>query len=330
MVAMSHRGSFVSGVASIVLPVKGAPETSPADFLRLFEERKPVFAKEVRRTSEAHPDLFVEFAAPMLRWARAALGEGFAEQLIEGYCTFVVDVNRSQSHYERTGHYRYSNYREVHDATYGSAEFMRLYHWGVFTTTFAWQHHLALCEFFRDAFVRRLQASGGPGALVDLGCGSGVWHFLALESLPTWSAAGVDISETSVTATRRMAREVMPNRATTYQRADAITWEPERGFDAGISCFLLEHLEDPAGLLRNLCRCLKPGGLAFVTCALTAAEIDHIFEFRRESEPVSMAEEAGFRVVETFSSAPSHVLPGRRFLPRSMGLLLQRRQTDSW
>lgn len=299
------------------------------DFLRLFEQKRPAFVKELRRTRAAAPDLFEEFAGPMLRWARAALGPGFVDVLVDGYCTFVVEVNRAQAEYEKSGRYRYASYREVHDATYAREEFMRLYHWGVYTTTFAWQHHLALCRFFRDAFVTRLAAAGRPRRLVDLGCGSGVWHFLALRLLPGWSAVGVDISETSVEATRRTAA-LLPGIEVEYHRADATAWEPEQPFDAGISCFLLEHLEEPAALLRSLARCLEPGAFAFVTGALTAAEIDHIYEFRKESELVALAEETGFRVVETFSSAPSRLLPDRRHVPRSMGLVLQRRRADTW
>jgi SAM-dependent methyltransferase len=303
---------------------------SAEEFLRIVEARKPAFAKEIRRTYTADPELFREFAEPMLRWAQSALGEEWANKLIDGYGSFVIDVNRSQEEYERSGHYKHNSYNAVHDATYGNEDFMQLYHWGVFTTTFAWQHHLALCKFFRDRFLARLEERQVPGALIDLGCGSGVWHFLGLLKLPGWSAVGVDISPTSIEATRRMASEVLPDRSTAYYRADAITWEPNRQYEAGVSCFLLEHLEDPGGLLKNLCRSLDSGGLAFVTCALTAAEVDHIFEFRRESEVVLMAEAAGFRVLETFSSAPVRLLPNRRFLPRSMGLVLQKRQADYW
>lgn len=304
--------------------------TSVDEFVSTFETRKPVFAKEIRRTLEADPELFTEFASPMLSWAREAIGEQYAEKLIDGYCSFVVDVNRSQQEYERTGRYRHSSYQEVFEATYGNPEFMRLYHWGVYTTTFAWQHHLALCRFFRDRFLARLAADESSGSLVDLGCGSGVWHYLALRRLASWSATGVDISQHSVETARRMAGQVLADREIEYHLDDAIRWRPTREFDAGISCFLLEHLEEPGELLRNLCRCLKPGGLAFVTCALTAAEIDHIFEFKRESEVVALVEDAGFRAVESFSSAPDRVLPDRRFLPRSMGLVLQRRRSELW
>lgn len=100
--------------------------------------------------------------------------------------------------------------------------------------------------------------------------------------------------------------------------------------DAGISCFLLEHLENPSALLDNLAANLKPRAYAFVTGALTAAEVDHIAEFRNESELIAMAEAAGFRVVAMTSASPAVYPNSMRFLPRAMAMVLQRRDNDIW
>ena len=62
----------------------------------------------------------------------------------------------------------------------------------------------------------------------------------------------------------------------------------------------------------------------------TAAEIDHITEFRRESELVLMAETAGFRVESIFSSAPLDYPRSFHFLPRSMAMVLQKKKNEHW
>lgn len=302
---------------------------SPLEFVKEFEKEKPVFAKEIRRTYENHTELFNELAAHLLEWAFAALGDEFVQKLIEGYCLFVVDVNRSQKFYESTGRYLNNSYEDVFNVTYNSPDFMNLYHWGVFTTTFAWQHHLEIYKFYRDNFLNILLKSDA-GTIIDLGCGSGVWHFLALRRLPGWSTTAVDISETSISLSQKMAIKVIPSRNINYVIADAITWNAQQNFDVGISFFLLEHLENPSLLMNNFCRLIKPGGFGFLTCALTAAEIDHIYEFKRESEVVILAENAGFRVIKAFSSAPDSIPHNRRYLPRSLCLVLQRRKNDIW
>ena len=301
-------------------------------FLESFEEINPIFAKEIRRTYEADQALFTELADPMLSWAEAVLGDNYISTLIAGYCEFVMDVNRSQIRYEGTERYQYSTYDEVFKTTYGNAEFMNLYHWGVFTTTFGWQHHLELYSFYRDHFLDQLISNAPDGRiqLLDLGCGSGVWHFLAHRFLPAIETTAVDISERSIELTKEMAAKIFTDKTINYELSDALEWQNEIEFDAGISCFLLEHLEKPFDLLVNLSNQIKPGGMAFVTCALTAAEIDHIYEFKRESEVILMAEESGFRVINVFSASPLSIQPDRKYLPRSMGMILQKRRNDIW
>ena len=77
-------------------------------------------------------------------------------------------------------------------------------------------------------------------------------------------------------------------------------------------------------------RILKPGGTAFITGALTAAQVDHIYEFRRESELIVLAEQHGMRVRESLSVSPQRILPKAKFLPRSMAMAVTRCTHGFW
>lgn len=329
-----------------------ADEARLERFLATLRSRAPAFAKSVRRTAAARPTTFRTLALPMLRWAEAVIGSDFAEHLVDGYLAFTTDVNESQAAYEETGRYRHSSYADVHDLTYADPAFMKDYHWGVYVTTFAWEHHLALHEFFLAQFLAplaaraaapggrllaadrpggRLLAADRPGGrLLELGSGSGIWSILALGALPAWRGHAVDISETSVALSRRMADVAGLADRLVIDQSDALTFRAPEPADAAISCFLAEHLESPGLLFANLAANLAPRGRAFATVALTAAEIDHIYEFRRESEAVAMAEHAGLRVVAMLSAAPSATPQDRAFLPRSLGLVLERRRGPVW
>ena len=299
-------------------------------FLTYFDHEAPAFAKQVHETAARQPVWFRELSEPMLGWARQVIGDSWCETLANGYMAFLIDVNRSQKEYERELHYRFSSYDEVFAQTYDDPQFMADYHWGVYITTFAWEHHLHIYDFFLRHFIVPLRDGGAQGRLVDLGCGSGIWSTLALRQLENWNSTMVDISATTIALTRRTLNCAGLSARTDLREADALRFQDDTSFNAGVSCFLLEHLETPRKLLDNLAAALGQRGLAFVTTALTAAEIDHIFEFRRESEVIDMAEEAGFRVVASFSSAPQTIRPGAAFLPRSMALVLQKRAGDYW
>jgi SAM-dependent methyltransferase len=299
-----------------------------AAFLAFLHDHRSMFWRSVADTIAQDPEGFERVAEPMVEWAATYLGDAtFAETLVDGYIYLVVESNTSQRSYQKLDRYPHSSYADLFDATYGNEEFMSKYHWGVYVATFAWPHHIRIHKFFEREFLPLL---GNQGRLVDIGSGSGVWSKFALSARPDWLGVGVDISETSVRMANDMAGATGLASRLTYIVGDALDWRADPPADAAISSFLLEHLEEPRHLFVSLAANLAPAGHAFVTCALTASEIDHIAEFRRESELVLMAEEAGFRVVTYVSSPPSSVSPKTRLVPRSMAMLLQKRIHDTW
>jgi 2-polyprenyl-3-methyl-5-hydroxy-6-metoxy-1,4-benzoquinol methylase len=298
-------------------------------FASALHDNARVFAAELARTRAAEPEVFQRLAVPMLQWAETALGPNWPDVLVDGYCEFVMDVNRAQLSYEKTGRYESSNFQEVYERAYSRPEFMQLYHWGVYTTTFVWHHHLRIYKFFEEFFLPLL-AKKPAGTLVDLGAGSGIWHLLALRQLKNWNVKAVDISAPSVERSRKMAETLNQASLIEHIVADATTWAPAMPADAGISCFLLEHLEKPQAILAGLSASLAPGAPAFITAALTAAEVDHIYEFRRESEIVQMCESNGFRVKAMFSAEPEATPQDRYYLPRSIALVLQKKHNAIW
>lgn len=313
--------------------------TDDLDAFRSFAgrfERRPEWQPFARNLlgllDSGHPELG-PISSKLIGWARRHLGADYEDTLAEGYVAFVTDVNRSQLKYEAAGAYRNKSYADVYASVYDNRAFMSTYHWGVYATTFAWPHHLEISRFYRERFLEVALASAEAERVVDLGCGSGLWSFLLLNAHPEYLIDAVDISETSSSIAGQMARAIGLDGRFTVDCADALTWsegERDGAFEAGISCFLLEHLERPERLLENLARLIKPRGVAFVTAALTAAESDHIMEFRRESEIVALAEAAGFRVMETLCVGPPNYIAKARFLPRSMAMILSKRTGEVW
>jgi SAM-dependent methyltransferase len=307
------------------------PALSPIvqQFVAGFRKRSPSFAKELIATAEADAVLFDELAAPILEAVSRTIGDDWIDVLSSGYAHFVIDVNRCQLQYEKRGCYANKSYDDVYRQVYGNAEYMDKYHWGVLVSSFIWAHHLRIYRYYRDYFLDHIPDRAAT--LLDLGAGSGLWHILALRRRPALRATAVDISARSIALASQMARSLGIGDRVAHLEGDALNVSFDTPFDFGTCCFLAEHLERPSALLPNLARNLKVGGRAFVTVALTAAEIDHIAEFRRESEVVDMAESAGFRVAGLFSSAPDRIVSEEaRFLPRSLALILQKRRGEFW
>lgn len=291
---------------------------------QLFDDvarRHPRSVRGLEETRDLDPERFDRVVERVLDWALGARGVAALPLMVDAFARFSSDVIVAQARYEVAGTYEHRSYAEVKASVYDRAEIMDEYLWGVLLTNVLWPHHFELHAFFERGFLARLERAR---TLLELAPGHGGWGVEALVRWPGVQLEGVDISAASIDIAARLATAAGVAGRARYHQGDALAVVSGEPVDAVICCFLLEHLEDPDALLEAIAARLCPGGYAFVTGALTAAQIDHIYEFRRESELVLLAERHQLRCLETFSGSPRRLLPKARFVPRSMGLVLVR------
>ena len=286
-------------------------------------QRYPQFQKGVEEALAVDPNRFSEIAEMYLGWLVRARGEDGIAQSVDAFVQFTTDVNLAQARYEADGHYQYQSFAEVNEIHYSQESRMHGYLWGIYLTNFLWAHHFEICLFFRDRFLARID---NVQNLIEIAPGHGGWGAWALNVFDNAHLRGFDISPTSIEIASSVTRAAGMESRVRYDQRDALdlTELDADCADAGISSFLIEHLEQPAQLFAVINHLLKPGGYFFVTGALTAAQIDHIYEFRNESELVAMAEGHGLRVLETLSTNPKRFLRNAKFVPRSMAMLVQK------
>lgn len=95
-----------------------------------------------------------------------------------------------------------------------------------------------------------------PGRVLDIGCGRGLLlHQLRKRG---WEVIGTELSEDSAS----YARDVLHIDVKTTSVADLNL--PSEAFDMVILWHVLEHITDPAGLLQEVARILRPGGTLLV------------------------------------------------------------------
>lgn len=102
-----------------------------------------------------------------------------------------------------------------------------------------------------DSAAMYLPAPGKPARVLDVGCGSGV--LLARMKSLGWDVDGVEVDPQAVEAARRRG---VPVRLGSLQDQRF----PSNSFEAVHSAHVIEHVHDPAALLRECFRVLKPGG----------------------------------------------------------------------
>lgn len=300
-----------------------------AALLADVERRHPRSLRGIQEARAVTPERFDVIAEMFLTWLERARGVEGVAQSVDAFAQFSTDVNMAQARYEAEGHYENTSFDDVNKAHYSQDSEMSGYLWGIYLTNFLWAHHTEISLFFRDTFLSRLP---DDAALVEIAPGHGGWGVWALHTLPKARLQGFDISPTSIEIAMSVAHAAGVADRAVYREQNALRLGalPESSADGLICSFLMEHLERPDELFAVVGHLLKPRGVAFLTGALTAAQVDHIYEFRRESEIVLMAEANGMRVLSTLSAGPQRTLRGAQFLPRSMALLVQKRVTDTF
>jgi ubiquinone/menaquinone biosynthesis C-methylase UbiE len=298
------------------------------EVLKYVDQRHPRSLRGIEEATIAVPGRFGEIAEMFLDWLVKARGECGIPLAVDAFVQFTTDVNLAQARYEADGHYENNSFAEVYANHYSQNEIMSGYLWGIYLTNFLWAHHTEISIFYRDYFLTKLSPSAD---LVEVAPGHGGWGAWALNVLPHARLQGFDISSSSIEIATMVAAAAGCGDRASYTERNALDLRqiPARCADGVICSFLVEHLEQPEQLFAVVEHLLKPRGFAFITGALTAAQVDHIYEFCHESELVRLCEDHGLRVLSTLSAGPKRLLPKATFMPRSMALIVQKRFLSS-
>jgi SAM-dependent methyltransferase len=298
-----------------------APQT---EYFANEELKSRTFAPSARATIEANDELCSWLLDPLGRWAQAAYGDRAFEDAAKGYAHYCMGVWKSQQQYEKSGRYTPESMPELVSEVYEQEGYMVPYMWAAILIYPFWPSMINHIKMYRDEFIKELP----PDARVlELASGHGVMGLLAAETRPDIKVDGFDISPPAVAVSNRLRGVSGHEDRVTFEVKNALKLElgdKGRTYKGIIAAMLAEHLEDPRPLFEVIAHHLADDGLVFFSTALESAQRDHTFEFHRESEPLKMAEEVGLRVTRLTCDAGSPV-PGGRFLPRALGMILRRR-----
>lgn len=113
----------------------------------------------------------------------------------------------------------------------------------------------------RQRFLRLLRVREGERAL-EIGCGSGVvLRDVAALIGRRGEVVGVDPSRRAIAAARRLCRERPEDRHIALRVADGMDLPFRAGrFDVALAVTVVLHVADPAGLVREMTRVVRPGG----------------------------------------------------------------------
>jgi SAM-dependent methyltransferase len=114
--------------------------------------------------------------------------------------------------------------------------------------------------------LKKLKKGGfKPGHIADAGSGFGQYvHFLS-RKYPSAMITGFDIKQEQVDDCNRFFALLGKRDLVSFEYADLTGLGVTEAFDLVLCVDVMEHIEDDRGVMKNLCRALKPGGILLIS-----------------------------------------------------------------
>ena len=203
---------------------------------------------------------------------------------------------RLQIKLEKTGKYLYSTFKEVEDHEYklNEGEYGPDYLWGMYFSEVFWKIHHNFTNFFLEDFVKNNKTEG---KVLEIPSGTGFFLGEFLLANPSWSGTGIDLSDASISFSKKLFNvNKIPEKSYIIIKKDFLEYPDTEKFDKIMCGEFLEHVEDPVGILTKLNQLLKDDGKVFLTAAVWAAHIDHIYLYNNAEEVRNHIRKAGFLI----------------------------------
>ena len=128
-----------------------------------------------------------------------------------------------------------------------------------------------------EAFIQRLCELGAFGKMLDIGCGSGEICLMAAEEFPDSEFIGIDLAEKMLTLANENLSKGKKRYCCSFEIADAKDLGfPPLSFDTVFSNTILHHIPEPALLLTEAWRVLKPGGLLLIRDLIRPSQLESV------------------------------------------------------
>ena len=265
-------------------------------------DKNPMHYKKLKKNIALHDAHYVARAEAFFKNYDELLAKENKDlnYALDCYLHMCSDMMFEQIRFAETGAYTSTSFDEVNERVYGNPEVMGYYMHGLLVSQYLWEHHYKVLQFF---YTNILKYSNGVKRVLEIGGGHGLYTNEIIQLFNfDFSYTMVDISQTSID----MSKAFVKGNKVDYILKDVYQYESEQKFDFIIMGEVLEHVEDPLGLMKKLHRLSTDTATAFITAPCNSPTIDHIYLFRHPGELTQLLQDAGWTVMEdlTASSEP--------------------------
>jgi 2-polyprenyl-3-methyl-5-hydroxy-6-metoxy-1,4-benzoquinol methylase len=255
--------------------------------------------EEMARSLPRHNPDYEDVVATPLRLI-GFLSRGSAENIdnaCRGYIKFCDTFKDKQWEFARNERYAESDFGHVNQQVYQNLAYMSdVYYPALLFSYLFSSNYFAIYRNFCNLFIPLCRTRSGTS--LEVGIGHGLLSSSLLHANPGLTGHGLDISPVAPEMSNRVSSFFQLASPITTVVGDAVSNIPLRNGDpyqVMICAEVLEHLPEPARLLRNMHAALDRDGILFLTASINMESVDHLYLFRSDDEVLQMVEQCGFK-----------------------------------
>lgn len=218
--------------------------------------------------------------------------------LVAGYVYMTQRAIEETFYFKKHGDYRFHTFAEVNNSLYSNKKTMELYMVGLFLGEYLWETLLRVHRYYEKI----IHEFSGKDYL-EIGPGHGKYFTEACRLGRFRRYTAIDVSPTAIQMTEKFLNYngvSMEGGGTSVKLLckDVTMCDIESKFDFVVAQEVLEHIENPLKMLKQIRKLLTRRGMAYLLVPISAPSPAHIFLFKDREHVRDIVKQAGLEIVQ--------------------------------